>query len=411
MTKKVLIISYHFPPVNNIAARRFSELIPFLKQLGWEPYVLTTNSEGSLPTHLDEEFIFRFGDHPDSKAIAYISEKKPSLINAFRMKHGLALRTVDSTYKSWYLKHLRNKQLIEQLQQHHFDLIITSFAPSACLWAGAYFSKQLNVPFIADFRDLAALHIDDCIQINHCIRLIDMQIEKYLLKNCATITTVSSGLANEITKLHNKTAHVIYNGWYNTPSTTDVTKPSGLEQDYVFYAGRFYNGRLDAVFLLLNALKFSNLSFVARSLGPENLENEILAYATEIGVKDQVRLLPPITPNELLAEQVNAKANLVFEELDKSVAYKRGVLTGKFLQLLTFKPPVLCIARDDSEIGDVLHETNRGALASNATEVQSFLQSLQQANAYPLDLTKLQKYSKQEQAKKLVNLVENFGFQ
>ena len=61
--KKVLIISYHFPPVNNIASRRFGEMVSFMPNFGWEPFVLTTKSKGTLPVLIPEKKIIRIGNN------------------------------------------------------------------------------------------------------------------------------------------------------------------------------------------------------------------------------------------------------------------------------------------------------------------------------------------------------------
>ena len=40
--KKVLIVSYFFPPLNIIAAKRYGTMSKYFIKNGYEPYVLTT---------------------------------------------------------------------------------------------------------------------------------------------------------------------------------------------------------------------------------------------------------------------------------------------------------------------------------------------------------------------------------
>ena len=50
----LLILSYFFPPSNDIAARRFGTMAGWLESLGFNVYILTTFSQGSLPQDIDE---------------------------------------------------------------------------------------------------------------------------------------------------------------------------------------------------------------------------------------------------------------------------------------------------------------------------------------------------------------------
>ena len=61
--KKVLVISYHFPPVNSITARQWQGTVSYMPKFGWEPIVLTTNSRGDLQVRTPENHIIRIGEN------------------------------------------------------------------------------------------------------------------------------------------------------------------------------------------------------------------------------------------------------------------------------------------------------------------------------------------------------------
>ncbi|MGI6445965.1 MAG: hypothetical protein ACOX2I_09660 [Candidatus Ozemobacteraceae bacterium] len=79
----------------------------------------------------------------------------------------------------------------------------------------------------------------------------------------------------------------------------------------------------------------------------------------------------------ILQEQANSFANIVFEDLKHDFDFKKGVLTGKFLRLLIEKPPILAIARDDSEIGEILTQTKKGQLITSSEEVACFIRNVE----------------------------------
>lgn len=407
--KKVLIINYSFPPLNNIAARRFSEMIPFFKEQGWEPYVLTTESSGDLPLNIPSKNIIRLGDHPQGATLRQ-QKTKPGVLARARRTLGLTFRSFDSTYKNWYKKIINDGDTLERLHSLRLDFIIASYGPCAAYYIGSKLSDELKVPWAVDFRDLGALHKDIKIKKPSFIYSLDKWNEKRKTNTASFLTTVSNALADELAFNYNKETYVIYNGWSDYKNSNDFNKSLILEQEkpYIYYAGRFYQHQMDAIFLLLEALKDNDYSFVARSLGPDYLEEKILNHAKSIGVLSQVKILPPEKSAIVLKEQKNASINLVVEDLDKKHRFKKGVLTGKLMQLLTYQAPVLAIARDDSEIGLILSNANKGILTSTKEGVTAFLDKVQSnSNAFCLDKDKIQPYSKKSQALYFIELLNN----
>ena len=61
--KKVLVLSFHFPPTNSIASVRLGKFAKYLPQFGWEPTVLTVDEakgySQDLPVEIDEAHMFR----------------------------------------------------------------------------------------------------------------------------------------------------------------------------------------------------------------------------------------------------------------------------------------------------------------------------------------------------------------
>ena len=61
--KRVLIVSFLFPPANSIAAVRLGKFAKYLPQFGWEPIVLTADTTRDRPqtlaVEIDEANVFR----------------------------------------------------------------------------------------------------------------------------------------------------------------------------------------------------------------------------------------------------------------------------------------------------------------------------------------------------------------
>lgn len=402
--KKVLIISYAFPPQNEIASRRFSEMVPFFEKNEWLPYILTTNSTGDLPTNILENSIFRAGYHPGLR-LKTSNNTILNLITRLRRNIGFHVRVFGPQLFQWSNLILKDKELIAKLKNESFNVIVASFGPPCALRLGHKLAKQLGVPVIYDFRDLGALHEGGDFIQNYFAKQIDSFYEKKYIRNAAALTTVSYGLAEKLQEVYNLKTEVIYNGWARQCDSAVRPSSSFGEEPYIYYAGRFYQHRLDPIFCLLQGLKDSGYYLVIRSLGPKYMESEIMNKATQCGVKKQVKLLPPASAETIHSEQLNAAVNLVVEDLSTQYKTIKGVLTGKFLQLLVYEAPVLAIARPDSEIGMILNLTNKGKLVSSIEELNAFFNGLKQQNDFVAN-EKVNDFSKEQQAKRLCLLLD-----
>lgn len=403
--KKVLIISYAFPPVNDIASRRYGEMVPFFKGLGWEPYVLTTKSSGDLEHKINERQVYRIGVHPGSKDGRKNNVGFYNWMSLWRRKLGFNFRVFDSSLFKWSGQVLESPDFIHQVSNEGIDVILASYGPSSALRVGEKLGRILGVPVVYDFRDLAALHESNSFKQNRVSKIVDRFFERYYLRAAAGFVTVSNGLAERIYLKYKKDVHVVYNGinTYNPCEGGAARLPSN--KSYLYYAGRFYDHRLKSIYLLIDVLNYFDYELVIRSLGPVELEKKIINYAAAVGAGHKLKLLGKANADVVDFESRNAFVNLVFEDLDKSFKSLRGVLTGKFLQLLAYEAPVLAIARDDSEIGEILEDTAKGALASSPDEVYNFIMSLDDYSVVQ-DRSKINKYTKEEQARSLISYLE-----
>jgi len=408
--KKVLIISYHFPPVNTIGARRFGEMAPYLEKFGWQPFILTTNSKGDLPVLISEENIIRIGENCfNDKTL--ISEEgyrgipwflKP--IYFFYKKFKMEIWSIDRFLFSWGREVLKNMERVKKINP---DVILATFDPAVDLWLGYLISKKLRKPWLADFRDPCSLSNYSNFPL---IKWLDKKIDKFLTKRASLITAISTTMARDLENFYKKPVAVIYNGFNKKNEAKAETKFIAKNgRKIIYYAGCFHANRIKAIKLLIDWLarnKENNFHFLARSLGPKEANQEILNYAKEKDILSKVEIKEPVLPEVVFQEESKADILVLFEDLRESHSslQAKSALPVKLFEYLVFSSPILAIAFSKSEIGFVLNETKRGYLVSNLQELDDALKNKIPAGNFNLEPDKIKEYSRESQSENLCRL-------
>ncbi len=406
----VLIVSYFFPPSNDIAARRFGTMTAHLENAGIHVNVVTTHSQGSLSLHIAEEQVVRIGENRQKSADVedLAAEKLPFFIDLIRRparRYGFFLWSLDRTVTTWYREIKSGIHYIDSRIEKP-DVIIGSFGPSASLWGARYLAKHFGCPWIADYRDLGALRDDNR---SAPARIFDRLLEKRLLSSASAITTVSQTLKGILANRYQIPSEVIYNGWDNSLSSA-AQKTAANNGKYLYYAGRFYPEQIPAFLLLLDAMPaFPDLSLFIRSLGPDDLNNRIQDYAAGLELEKRVHLLPPSDQDTVNNEAEGSLANLVLADLSVRTEWTRGTLTGKLFELLVRTPPILAIGRPDSEMGELLQETRKGTLCSSSSDISKFISFICQSNAsWMADRSAVELFSREQQSARLKDFMTLF---
>lgn len=136
--KRVLIISPYFPPSNAADMQRVRMSLPYFKEFGWEPEVMTVH-----PKHSDftkDDLLMQ--SVPADVPIHYVE----ALPKRWTSKLGLgsiALRSLP------YYRRAAGKLLA----QRKFDLVYFSTTQFPVCILGAFWKRRFNVPYVIDVQD------------------------------------------------------------------------------------------------------------------------------------------------------------------------------------------------------------------------------------------------------------------
>ena len=171
--KKVLILTYYWPPSGGAGVQRWLKFVKYLQEFGWEPIVYTAENgempviDNSLQKDIPENITILKTKiwEPYSFYKTFIGRKKDDKINAsflsenkktsFTEKISVWIRGnffIPDARKYWIKPSV--KYLKDYLEKNPVDVIISSGPPHSMHLIAMGLKKQFpNIKWLADFRD------------------------------------------------------------------------------------------------------------------------------------------------------------------------------------------------------------------------------------------------------------------
>lgn len=167
--KRLLIITYYWPPTGGSGVQRWVKFSKYLPEFGWQPVVYTPENPEQLAR--DESLL---ADVPASAEVikTHISEPYAAYRRLTGGKPGQEVNPVNAQQKTWKQRlslWIRGNCFIpdprvgwvrpsvrflkKYLREHPVDAVVTTGPPQSVHLIGLGLKKALGVRWIADFRD------------------------------------------------------------------------------------------------------------------------------------------------------------------------------------------------------------------------------------------------------------------
>ncbi len=154
--RRVLLISYYFPPLGGAGISRPRALFRHLTQFGYDCHVLTVKNvlyrvyEPELLEGLDSSKIFRSGSRDPSRLMYLLGARHVSTRTADKSRAITKLFFPDA--KAGWIKPAIN--LAKKLcKKYRYDLIVSTSPPISAHLVAKELHSSLDIPWVADFTD------------------------------------------------------------------------------------------------------------------------------------------------------------------------------------------------------------------------------------------------------------------
>lgn len=376
--KKILIITYYWPPSGGAGVQRWLKFAKYLPEFGWQPVILTVDPRFATYPQRDESL----GGEIDPRCLVYRT-KSFELYNLYRFLSGkkeVPYGGFANELKEGWLqkisKFLRGnfllpdprrgwnkyavKKATELIRQYNIDTIITTSPPHSTQLIGLELKQKLQVRWLADLRDPWT----DIYYYNHfkhtsLARSIDRRMERKVIENADLIVTVSQDFKRIFVEkspqdIASKTV-VIPNGFDDEDF---AIRPVSLETKKVLtYIGTIseaydLSGLINALSSLSEQMKEAlKIRFVGNV--PLSIEQRLVSTGISIeftGYVDHSRSVEYLLLSDMLL--------LVIPKVNNN----GGILPGKVFEYLAARKPIMAIGPAKGDLDQLIEETKCGKL-------------------------------------------------
>lgn len=387
--KRVLIITYYWPPTGGAGVQRWLKFVKYLRDFGWEPVVYTPSNPESPD---EDESLLK--DIPGGTEVIrteiwepynlyrkFTGAKKTDKINpafhtdkrkvSFKQSFGVWVRgnfMIPDPRKFWIKPSV--KFLTAWIAKNPVDAIVSSGPPHSMHLIGKGLHHETNIPWIADFRDpWTNLDFYDELKLSGWADRKHRRLERKVLEEANVVLSVGKtmnaqfvemmrgwGNAKDLSKFK-----VIANGY----DESDVFKGE-VKADQKFsiaHIGTMSHARNpEVLWKALKRLSEENTEFrndlEIKLVG--KVDASVADSVRSYGLGDALNLVAYMPHHEVV--KVQQQSRLLLLVLNNTRTAK-GILTGKFFEYMSAKRPVLAVGPVDGDAAEILRETNAGTIA------------------------------------------------
>lgn len=373
--KKVLIITYYWPPAGGPGVQRWLKFVKYLSEFQIEPIVyIPENPQYPI---LDESLI---NEVPEGISILknkifepyflakLFSKKQTSTISSGIIadikkqnplqKLFLYIRGnffIPDARKFWVNPSINF--LSDYIAKHSIDTIITTGPPHSLHLIGLGLKQKHNLNWVADFRDpWTQIGYHEKLRLSKRSREKHLKLEKKVLSEANHIITTSFTTKAEFEKKTSRPITVITNG-YDILNQSEVA----LDPHFTFsHIGSLLSGRDPKnLWQVLGELVSENENFAQdfklKLVGA--VSDEVVLSIKKFGLGNHLEVSGYVSHAEALKIQRSAQILLLIEINSEET---KGIIPGKLFEYMAAKRPILAVGPSEWDVERILLETQSG---------------------------------------------------
>lgn len=373
--KKLLIITYYWPPAGGPGVQRWLKFVKYLPDFNIQPIVYIPENptypivDEGLASEVSDKAIILKNKIIEPYGLASIfgkskTKKISSGIIPNQRKQSFFERTMLWIRGNLFIPDARFlwvkpsvKYLKKYIEENKIDTIVTSGPPHSLHLIGLQLKKDLNVKWFADFRDpWTTIGYHKALKLSSSAEKKHKALEKEVLNSADTIIVTSKTTKTEFQALTSKPIEVITNGY----DIEKIAKQALDEKFTLAHIGSFLSERNPRIlWKALNELIKENKDFKndfrLKLIGATS--QEVLDAISEFNLNDYVQNLGYVSHQEAVEHQRKSQVLLLIE-IDSEAT--KSIIPGKLFEYMISERPIIAIGPQESDFAEIISSTNTG---------------------------------------------------
>lgn len=394
MSRKVLVISYYWPPASGPGVQRILKFVKYLPEFGWEATVITVK-DGSYPNE-DQELL---KDVPSGLKVIRTQTLEPfSLYNSLQGKKGksvpVAMQGIKESKSPFQrlAKYIRanyfipdarkfwrpyaRKAALKELETGQYEAIITTGPPHSTHLTGLDLHRETGLPWLADFRDpWTTIYYNRFLPRTEATKRKDKSLEDAVVREASAVVAISATFADQLRDRSDK-VHVVLNGY----DPSDMPEPGETvnKRFTLGYLGNFKpNQDVPALWQVLSERLKDEPDFANhfRLLMVGNVDAHVEQRMHDMGLGSILERKDFVPHSEAVKLMQGCDALLfIIPESDDN----KLILTGKIFEYLAVRRPLFSIGPVGGDADRLLQDTGRSSMLDyqNKEQIAVRLQEL-----------------------------------
>ncbi len=422
--KKILIITYYWPPSGAIGVHRCLKFAKFLRNYEWEPIIYTAK-DAQYP-YLDSS---NFKHIPEG--ITVLKRKILEPFNLFKLFSGRKKTSVltnpvqvrDKKQKfvdklsiwirgNFFIPDARSlwikpsvRYLSKYLKENKIDAILSDGPPHTNTAIACKLSRKFNIPWLADYQDpWTQVDYYKEFMLSNFADKKHKKMEQEAFQTAKKTTIASPTWKKDLESIGAKNVDVIFWGY----DEDDFVGIEAQKQDdfVISHAGLFGHDRNPTDFFkALKDLMSENKLFAdklkLKLAGP--IDYFVKQAITEADLDQNTELLGSIPRNDAL--QLTVNSSILLLPLNKADNVQ-GRIPGKLFEQMRSNVPILCFSPKGTDVENIINETKTGKSFeySDYQGIKNYILELFEnfmENKINKENKNIEKYSQKNQVEKL----------
>jgi glycosyltransferase involved in cell wall biosynthesis len=376
--KKVLIISYYWPPSGGAGVQRWLKFVKYLRGFGWEPVVYCPEnpeypeSDLSLfkdvppgievirtpiwePYNAYKRFIGQKKEDRIQAGFLSVKKKNPLIENISVWIRGNIF--IPDARKFWIKPSIRF--LLNYLVSHPVDAMVSTGPPHSMHLIALGLKRKLNIPWLADFRDpWTGIDFYHKLQLTSRADKKHHRLERSVLAEADRVTVVSWNWALDLNNLFPRQYDVVTNGF--DPDDFKIDNQEVTNTFELTHIGSLNSDRNPGfLWEVLSEICTENQAFRddlrLRFIGKCDISLfQCLEKYHLMGKTEKIEYMPH---EEVLKETARSQVLLLLLNNTPNVL---GIVPGKIFEYLATRRPILCIGPTNGDSSRIIREAKAG---------------------------------------------------